>query len=88
MDKFGRRAMGMLAAATSAILLPQQFDNQKRTLPLPFHKLPSECWVSDQQRKSMKDIHTNCYVWGEGYQVDASQEFSNYTPKKIRAFEG
>lgn len=36
----------------------------------------------------MKNINTNCYVWGEGYQVDASQEFSNFTPKKIRPFEG
>ena len=36
----------------------------------------------------MKNINTNCYVWGEGYQVDASQEFSNFTPKKIRHFQG
>lgn len=28
------------------------------------------------------------YVWGEGYQVDASQDYSNYTPKKIKAFYG
>jgi hypothetical protein len=36
----------------------------------------------------MKNMSTNSYVWGEGYQVDASQEFSNFTPKKIRPFEG
>ena len=28
------------------------------------------------------------YVWGEGYQVDASQDYSNFTPKKIREFYG
>jgi hypothetical protein len=36
---------------------------------------------------SMKD-HTTVYVWGEGYQVDASQEYSNFTPKKIKEFYG
>ena len=36
----------------------------------------------------MKSVKTNTYVWGEGYQVDATMEFSNYTPKKIRQFEG
>jgi hypothetical protein len=30
--------------------------------------------------------NTNVYVWGEGYQVDASMEFTNFTPKKIRPF--
>lgn len=36
----------------------------------------------------MKPLNTNCYVWGDGYQVDASQDFSNFTPKKIRPFQG
>jgi len=36
----------------------------------------------------MKNIHSNSYVWGEGYQVDASQEFSNFRPKKIKNFKG
>jgi len=27
-------------------------------------------------------------VWGEGYQVDSSQEFSNFTPKNIKNFKG
>lgn len=36
----------------------------------------------------MKKLHTNAYVWGEGYQVDATQEFSNFSPKKIRHFQG
>lgn len=50
--------------------------------------MPANCWASDEELKNMKSIPTNCYTWGEGYQVDASQEFSNFTPKKIRAFEG
>eukprot|EP00352_Strombidinopsis_acuminata_P009338 CAMPEP_0176377466 /NCGR_PEP_ID=MMETSP0126-20121128/28908_1 /TAXON_ID=141414 ORGANISM="Strombidinopsis acuminatum, Strain SPMC142" /NCGR_SAMPLE_ID=MMETSP0126 /ASSEMBLY_ACC=CAM_ASM_000229 /LENGTH=96 /DNA_ID=CAMNT_0017739315 /DNA_START=19 /DNA_END=309 /DNA_ORIENTATION=+ len=36
----------------------------------------------------MKDINTNVYVWGEGFQVDSTQDFSNFTPKKILAFKG
>ena len=28
------------------------------------------------------------YVWGEGYQVDSSQDYSNFTPKKLKAFFG
>ena len=27
-------------------------------------------------------------MWGEGYQVDSSQEFSNFTPKNIKNFKG
>lgn len=27
-------------------------------------------------------------MYGDGFQVDASQEYSNFTPKKIRAFAG
>ena len=33
-------------------------------------------------------MHTNTYVWGEGYQVDSSQEFSNFTPKNVKPFKG
>ena len=87
-----------LAAASTALFTPQtSAENKKQNFllnrTLPLHKLlpvPSvaECWASDELKKNMKDKHTNCYVWGEGYQVDASQEFSNFTPKKIRNFEG
>jgi hypothetical protein len=68
MDKFGRRAFGLLAAATSALLLPPQIQ-EDRTFKqlLPLQRIKSECWVSDEHRKNMKDIHTNTYVWGEGY---------------------
>ena len=48
----------------------------------------SECYASEEAWKSAKNIHTNTYVWGEGYQVDASQEFSNFTPKNIKPFKG
>lgn len=27
-------------------------------------------------------------MWGDGYQVDSSQEFSNFTPKNIKNFKG
>jgi len=52
--------------------------------------VPSECFADqktwEQARK--KGYHTNTYVWGEGYQVDSSQEFSNFTPKNIKNFKG
>ena len=49
-----------------------------------------ECYISDEGWKEINDdkIPTNTYVWGEGFQVDSSQEFSNFTPKKIQAFLG
>lgn len=28
------------------------------------------------------------YVWGEGFQVDPTQDYSNFTPKKIQQFKG
>ena len=48
----------------------------------------SECYATDEEWARASSTHTNTYVWGEGYQVDSSQEFSNYSPKKIRLFEG
>ena len=48
----------------------------------------SECFASQKTWDQAKKIHTNTYVWGEGYQVDASQEFSNFTPKNIKNFKG
>ena len=50
----------------------------------------TEAYLSDAQWNHLtqsKD-HTTVYVWGEGYQVDASQEYSNFTPKKIKEFYG
>lgn len=48
----------------------------------------SECFASEEAWQKTKKIHTNTYVWGEGYQVDSSQEFSNFTPKNIKNFKG
>jgi len=48
----------------------------------------SECYATEDDWSRVKKTHTNTYVWGEGYQVDSSQEFTNFTPKKIRIFEG
>ena len=47
-----------------------------------------ECYADKGTWEQAKKIHTNTYVWGEGYQVDSSQEFSNFTPKNIKAFKG
>ena len=44
--------------------------------------------ATEQDWKNIKNTHSTTYVWGEGYQVDSSQEFSNFTPKKIKLFEG
>jgi hypothetical protein len=59
-------------------------SSKPRFLGLPVR--PAMCWASDDDLKNMKNINTNSYVWGEGFQVDASQDFSNFTPKKIRSF--
>lgn len=48
----------------------------------------AECYASNKTWEDAKRIHTNTYVWGEGYQVDSSQEFSNFTPKNIKNFKG
>jgi alpha-tubulin suppressor-like RCC1 family protein len=57
-----------------------------RTLFAP--RLPAQALANDDDRQRMKKMNTDVYVWGEGYQVDASQEYSNFTPKKIRNFQG
>ena len=36
----------------------------------------------------MKKLTTNVYVYGEGFQVDPTQDYSNFTPKKIQQFKG
>lgn len=36
----------------------------------------------------IKTTHTNTYVWGNGQQVDSSQEYSNFTPKNMKQFKG
>jgi len=39
-------------------------------------------------KNRLKNINTNVYVWGEGFQVDPTQDYSNFTPKKIQQFKG
>ena len=51
-------------------------------------QLRGECWLSDERRKYLQSINTNVYVWGEGQQVDAKQDYSNFTPKNIKPFRG
>lgn len=36
----------------------------------------------------MQKIRTNVFVWGEGQQVDSKQDYSNFTPKKLKPFSG
>lgn len=56
--------------------------------PLLSKRLAAECYVDPQTWQKMKKMHSNTYVWGEGFQVDSSQEFSNFTPKNIKNFKG
>jgi alpha-tubulin suppressor-like RCC1 family protein len=55
-----------------------------RPSPLAHAYLSDKDWAELTRSKE----HTMVYVWGEGYQVDSSQEFSNFTPKKIKTFYG
>lgn len=89
MEQMLRRTLPLLTTASFAYYYNQNQPKSVfplRTLFTP--RLPAQALCTDEDRKRMKDIHTNVYVWGEGYQVDASQEYSNFTPKKIRNFEG
>jgi len=48
----------------------------------------SECYASDRVWEKVKKMNTNTYVWGNGQQVDSSQEYSNFTPKNMKPFKG
>ena len=48
----------------------------------------AEALVREEDTKHLREINTNAYVWGEGFQVDPTQDYSNFTPKKIQAFKG
>lgn len=39
--------------------------------------------MRDEDRTRFNKINTNVYVYGEGFQVDPTQDYSNFTPKKI-----
>lgn len=90
MEKIARNAVRLAAAATAATVLlrdEERSSQQKFWRPMLL-KPAAQCWITDQEHKFMKKVNTNTYVWGEGYQVDATMEYTNYTPKKIRHFEG
>ena len=48
----------------------------------------TEALVREEDLSRMKKLKTNVYVWGEGFQVDPTQDYSNFTPKKIQQFKG
>lgn len=39
-------------------------------------------------RARTQNINTNIYVWGDGQQVDSTQDYSNFTPKNLVPFRG
>ena len=44
--------------------------------------------MRDEDKPFLQKINTNVYIWGEGFQVDPTQDYSNFTPKKIQQFKG
>ena len=44
----------------------------------------TQALLRDDDRAYLSKIRTNAYVWGEGFQVDPTQDYSNFTPKKIQ----
>ena len=44
----------------------------------------ADALVRDDTRERLHSINTNAYIWGEGFQVDPTQDYSNFTPKKIQ----
>lgn len=77
----------MAASLLGGLYLWQDRHFENRSV-LPFWQLKAECWVSDARQKYMQTIPTNVYVWGEGQQVDAKQDYSNFTPKNLAPFRG
>ena len=63
-------------------LFSSSFLNMMKPAPM------TEAYASEQTWNKIKKMHTNTYVWGEGFQVDSSQEYSNFSPKKIKPFLG
>ena len=91
MDQLRKKSIWLATAALGTYNLYNHKPNSVSQLHIPlFHQRQAACLATqeDWKRLSARDRHTETYVWGEGYQVDSSQEFSNFTPKKIRPFEG
>lgn len=53
-----------------------------------FNSRLSQCYAGEKTWQQAKKSHTNTYIWGNGFQVDSSQEFSNFSPKNIKNFKG
>ena len=49
---------------------------------------PAEALARQEDLPRLKKTQTNVYVYGEGFQVDPTQDYSNFTPKKIQQFKG
>lgn len=49
---------------------------------------PAQALLRDEDRANLGKINTNVYVWGEGFQSDLRQDYSNFTPKKVKQFKG
>ena len=49
---------------------------------------PAQALLRDEDKASLGKMKTNVYVWGEGFQSDLKQEYTNFTPKKIKQFKG
>jgi alpha-tubulin suppressor-like RCC1 family protein len=48
----------------------------------------TSCCLSEKQRKVLMSKPTDVYVWGNGIQINASLNYNNYYPKKIKNFSG
>mmetsp|Transcript_4812 Transcript_4812/g.8253 ORF Transcript_4812/g.8253 Transcript_4812/m.8253 type:complete len:99 (+) Transcript_4812:362-658(+) len=55
--------------------------------PFGLQRMP-EALLSDEDFKEMKNLKTNVYVHGEGFQNYHLMEYSNFSPKKILQFKG
>lgn len=64
--------------------------NFKRRINTIFSPQLARAYLDDKQYQELTTSkqHTMVYVWGEGYQVDSSQDYSNFTPKKLKDFFG
>ena len=83
--KFARSALLATSALYAYPKLNDSFKQEFKQYPFMMQRL----FKSQQAQALHPDTeNTNIYVWGEGYQVDASQEFSNFSPKKIKQFAG
>jgi len=80
----------LLAASSAAasIMMPSVFEKDiKARVASMFAPRVAQALVYPEDYKRLHSINTNIYVWGEGFQVDPTQDYSNFTPKKIQQFK-